>query len=168
MASIHDFKIRREDFIRKHFPFPESLEVAIQKSAPKRFSNHHGDENPLTKLRQIDHPNRIRRLLELDGYHQHFNWSYAYKENFCISDWCALHWLFQSGLWVHFEWMSIGCMSDPLLQVEMDDESWEFLFAKRKIILGNFCGGRLVAKYREEDFSALLMIAGEDKEEKQP
>ncbi|MBP7632948.1 hypothetical protein KBA41_02170 [Candidatus Ozemobacteraceae bacterium] len=153
---MNEYKRRREAFIRKHFPFPESLERAIRLSAPASFSTMLCGEDPLVKLHRIDRPQRITRLLETIGYYRHFNWSYTFNDIYAITDWCALSWKPGSGLWVHFESLNIHHVHDPRLDIGWNEEAREFLFSKRKIILTHFCGGLLVQHFREEDFSALL------------
>ncbi|HOY66631.1 MAG TPA: hypothetical protein PLP29_07060 [Candidatus Ozemobacteraceae bacterium] len=156
---MNEYKRRREAFIRKHFPFPESLELAIRKSEPERFSNTMIGTDPLEHLRHIDHPCRITRLLETHGYCRHFHWTYILNDTYYGKDWCALFWKAGSGLWVHFESRDIYDLRDPQSDDAIADEAWEFFFAKRKIILSDFCCGRFVKHFRKEEFSARLMVA---------
>ncbi len=153
-------KSPRQEFLRKHFPFPVSLEFAIRQSEPASFVTEFVKPDPLQHLQRYDRPDRLIKLLEKYDYNKHYNWSYRYNDNHSLNDWCSLFWLPSKGLMVHFEFMNI--ISDNEISqetAEMSSPAWEFLFEKRKIILSSFCGGTFVDKHRLEDFCVVLIPA---------
>lgn len=154
---MNPFKAERTEFIRRYFPYPAALEKAIEASDPVCLNTHLSGEDPLDRMQRFDRPERLYKILDEYGFNQHFNWSYEYEPDSLLFDWCSLYWSRGIGLWVHFEWMTIECMTDALIDIDMDDDSWNFLFGRRKLILAHFMGGLLIEHFKEEDFSRLLI-----------
>ena len=151
-------KVRRQEFIRRYFPFPDNLEFAIRQSEPSSLVAEFVKPDPLAHLQRYDRSDRLIKLLEKHGYNKHYNWAYKYNNDYRLNDWCSLFWLPGEGLKVHFEFMNVDFNTNVSQEtVEMSTNAWEFLFSKRKVILSNFCGGRFVEKYRQEDFCVVLL-----------
>lgn len=151
-------KARRQEFLKRHFPFPDNLEFAIRQSEPSSLVAVFVNPDPLAHLQKYDRPDRLIKLLGKHGYNKHFHWAYKYYDDYSLNDWCSLFWLPGEGLKVHFEFMNI--ISDTNVSqetIEMSAHAWELLFSRRKIILSNFCGGSFVAKYQQEDFCVVLL-----------
>ncbi|MBF0501384.1 MAG: hypothetical protein HQM09_14685 [Candidatus Riflebacteria bacterium] len=156
---MNSFKASRKEFIRKYFHFPDELEKAIRVSKPASYCMIPSGESLLNRLTKYDKPERLIELLDKYGFNQSFNWSYVFLKSLYICDWCSIYWT-ENGLWIHFEWQQISSMKDFRLDIDMDDEAWNFLYSRRKTILSNFCGGSLIKHFKEEEFAELLITKG--------
>ncbi len=132
---MNTYKEQRERFFKTHFNYPVLLETAIQQSMPIYVSTRNIYDTDIYAVKDISGIGQLKRILDNNGYGILYYWTYNYMDVKQFDNWARLEWNTTEGLGLNFDCNGHSCM---------DENEWNFIYSKRRIIFTHFYPGSLL------------------------
>ncbi len=154
VVSMNPYKKNRKAFFQKYFDYPYRFESAVRKTEPNEYFEQYLCGKEIARLKQIDHPRYLVRILDKYGYDRHFYWVYPCQERDEIWNSARLRWDTVEGLWLTFEMYCEHKVN--LNRYEKAENECDYFYPIRRKLFSNFYPLTFLALCEDPGFSVLL------------